>query len=84
MTESIVSLCKIFYGNTDESNFTAKGNIVMPLFFSFLVRLSIKAKKKFTYLLLYINSVQPMMTSVIKKWKVMTWDIRNTDVCIKF
>lgn len=33
MTESIVSLCKIFYGNTDESNFTAKGNIVMPLFF---------------------------------------------------
>lgn len=31
MIEPIVSLCKILYGNTDESNFFAKGNIVMPL-----------------------------------------------------
>lgn len=30
MTEPIVSLCKIFNGSTDEANFFAKENIVMP------------------------------------------------------
>lgn len=45
MTELTVSFCKIFYGNTDESNFVAKGNVVIPGFFPpFLIRLNIEAK----------------------------------------
>lgn len=82
MTEPLVSPCKIFYGSTDESNFFAKGKhcyATSPP--PTLVRLTIKAKNYVMYLLFYLNSVQAMVTSVMKK--VKSNDVGHYDMCIK-
>lgn len=46
-----------------------------------LVRLNIKAKNYFMYLPFYLNSVQAMVTSVMKKLK--SNDVEHYDMCIK-
>lgn len=67
MTEPLVSPCKIFYVSKDESNFAKRKHCYATFPPPTLVRLTIKAKHYFIYLLFYLNSVQVMVTSLMKK-----------------